>query len=243
MRYGNRDSRQGAIDRRFPLPQVNGMSAKLIDPTLLFRFEIPVQHNACVWTTHGLKLPATCRLPSFGALSERTVFAEVRMAWNSSGIAVHLLVNGKRQPPWCRDSRLDESDGFHFWVDTRCSPGIHRATQFCHRFLWMPSGGGSKREQPVAAMVPINRARNHPRAVPAGQLKIAAFPRHDGYELSGWVPATALTGFDPQQQPKIGLYYAVLDRELGWQSLTLGPEYPVMDDPSLWGEGLLVEAS
>ena len=31
----------------------------------------------------------------------------------------------------------------------------------------------------------------------------------------------------------------VIDRELGWQTFSLGPEYPVMDDPSLWGEAVL----
>ena len=39
-----------------------------------------------------------------------------------------------------------------------------------------------------------------------------------------------------------GVQYAVIDRELGWQTLTLGPEYPVMDDPSLWGEAVLAGA-
>jgi hypothetical protein len=103
----------------------------------------------------------------------------------------------------------------------------------------MPAGGGPKRERPVVALVPIHRARSHPKSIPANALKIAAFPRHDGYELSGFVPAAAMTGFDPKEQPRLGLYYAVLDRELGWQTFALGPEYPVMDDPSLWGEATL----
>jgi hypothetical protein len=152
---------------------------------------------------------------------------------------VHVLVAGKRQLPWCRDTRLDESDGFHFWIDTRCSPGIHRATQYCHRFLWMPGGSGPKHELPLTALLPINRARNNPKPVQPGLLKVAAMARHDGYELSGFVPAAALTGFDPGQQPRVGIYYAVIDRELGWQTLTLGPEFPVIDDPSLWGEAVL----
>ena len=164
------------------------------------------------------------------------------MAWSKIGIGLHVLVNGKRQLPWCRDSRLEDSDGFHIWIDTRCSPGIHRATQYCHRFLWMPAGGGPKREKPLASLIPINRARSHPKPLAADQLKIAAFPRHDGYELSGFIPAAALTGFDASEQPRIGLYYAVVDRELGWQTLSLGPEFPVMDDPSLWGEAALAKA-
>ena len=218
------------------------MSASLIDPTLLFRFELQLQEDACQWSSRGLSLPTTCRLPCFGALADRVVFADVRLAWNHQGIGVQVMVNGKRQLPWCRDSRLDDSDGFQLWIDTRCSPGIHRATQFCHRFLWMPAGGGPRREHAIAALIPIHRARSHPRPVSADQLKVAAHPRHDGYELSGWVPAAAMTGYDPQQQPRLGIYYAVIDRELGWQTLALGPEYPVLDDPSLWGEAVLVDA-
>tara|TARA_R110002049_G_scaffold47902_1_gene138412 strand:+ start:118398 stop:119066 length:669 start_codon:yes stop_codon:yes gene_type:complete len=211
----------------------------LIDPSMLFRFEIALHKNPCKWTARGLSLPESCRLPSFGALAGREVYADVRMAWNSEGIGLNLKVNGKRQLPWCRETRLDESDGFHFWIDTRCSPSIHRATQYCHRFLWMPAGGGSNREKPVSALVPIHRARANPKPISPETLKLVAFPRHDGYELSGFVPAGAMTGFDPVQQARVGIYYAVVDRELGWQTLALGPEYPVTEDPSLWGEAAL----
>lgn len=211
----------------------------LIDPSFLFRFEISIREHTCQWSPKGLQLPESCRLPSFGTLAERPIFADVRMAWCKEGIGIQVLVSGKRQLPWCRDSRLEDSDGFHFWIDTRCSPGIHRATQYCHRFLWMPGGSGHKHEQPLTAMIPINRARTHPKPIKDGLLKVAAAPRHDGYDMSGFIPVAALTGFDPSQQPRVGLYYAVVDRELGWQTLALGPEYPVMEDPSLWGEAVL----
>jgi hypothetical protein len=88
-------------------------------------------------------------------------------------------------------------------------------------------------------LVPINRARGQPAAVEPGALQIAARARHDGYSLSGFVPRQALTGYDPEDQPRIALYYAAVDRELGWQTLTLGPEYPVTDDPSLWSQAVL----
>jgi len=64
--------------------------------------------------------------------------------------------------------------------------------------------------------------------------------RHDGYEISAWIPSEALTGYSPDEQPRVALYYAVIDREHGWQGLTLGPDYPVTDDPSLWSEASLL---
>ena len=103
----------------------------------------------------------------------------------------------------------------------------------------MPAGGGSQREKPVAALIAINRARGNPKQIRPDQLAIMALPRHDGYELSGVIPAEAMTGFNPTDQPRIGFYYAVIDRELGWQTLCLGPEYPVAEDPSMWVEAAL----
>ncbi|OYP35247.1 hypothetical protein CGZ80_12175 [Rhodopirellula sp. MGV] len=193
------------------------------------------------WTDKGLELPDRCRVPSFGSLADRPSYADVRIGWSESGLGFHLRVVGKRQLPWCRDTRLDESDGFHLWLDTRCSPNIHRATQYCHRFLFMPAGGGPRRERPVASLIEINRARTNPKPIPPEALKIKTVARHDGYELSGLIPDHAMTGYAPKDQSRLGLYFAVLDRELGWQTLSLGEEYPVMEDPSLWAEADLVD--
>lgn len=215
----------------------------LIDPAFLFRFEINLRQTAVRWSDTGLELPESHRLPSFGELAGRPVFADVRVGWSADGIAIDVRVSGKRQVPWCRINRADDSDGFQLWIDTRCSPGIHRATQYCHRFLWMPSGAEANRERPVATWLPIHRARSQPKPVPEGSLRVAAVSRHDGYRLSGFVPAAALTGFDPRGQPRLGFYYAVIDRELGWQTFALGPEYPVLEDPSLWGQAVLLASS
>lgn len=216
------------------------MTNQLVDPTILFRFEVRLLQAKLDWTKRGLELPPACRMPSFGALSGGPIFADLRIAWSTEGIGFTLKVAGKRAMPWCRESRLDESDGLHLWMDTRNSPNIHRATQHCHRFLWLPAGGGPQRDRPVATIVPINRARANPKTIPNGALLIHAAPKHDGYELSGLIPTKAMTGFDPIDQPRIGFYYAVNDRELGNQSLTLSDSFPVAEDPSLWGEAALV---
>jgi hypothetical protein len=59
--------------------------------------------------------------------------------------------------------------------------------------------------------------------------------RIDGYLLQACVPAEALTGFDPAEHGRLGFTYAVVDRELGWQTFSIGPEFPFVEDPSLWG--------
>nr|WP_283435032.1 hypothetical protein [Neorhodopirellula lusitana] len=215
-------------------------TSQLVDPTILFRFEVRILQADLTWTKRGIELPATHRVPSFGALSGAPTFADLRMGWSDEGIGFAMKVVGKRAMPWCRDTRLDESDGLHLWFDTRNSPNIHRATQHCHRFLWLPAGGGPQRERPVASMILINRARGNPKPVMPGTLQIHAAPKHDGYEISGLIPTAAMTGFDPKDQPQLGFYYMVTDRELGVQALTLGDNFPVAEDPSLWGEAALV---
>lgn len=213
---------------------------QLVDPTILFRFEVRLLQHELEWTSRGLTLPEACRLPSFGALSGGPIFADLRLAWSPEGIGFTVKVAGKRAMPWCRDTRLDESDGVHLWMDTRNSPNIHRATQYCHRFLWLPAGGGPQRERPVATLIPINRARGNPKPVSSKRLQIHAAPKHDGYEMSGLIPASAMTGYDPIDQPRMGFFYAITDRELGYQSLTLSDQFPVSEDPSLWGEAALI---
>ncbi|MCM2369787.1 hypothetical protein NB063_04045 [Rhodopirellula sp. ICT_H3.1] len=213
---------------------------QLVDPTILFRFEVRLLRHELKWSSRGLTLPESCRLPSFGALSGGPIFADLRVAWAPEGIGFTVKVAGKRAMPWCRDTRLDESDGLHIWMDTRNSPNIHRATQHCHRFLWLPAGGGPQRERPVARLIPINRARGNPKPIGDKVLQIHAAPKHDGYEMSGLIPAEAMTGYDPIDQPRMGFFYAVADRELGYQAFTLSEAFPVVEDPSLWGEAALI---
>ncbi len=226
------------------MPTPTTAPAPLIDPTFLFRFEVPIHEHNCTFgltaTKPGLELPEHCRIASFGELSGKRNFADVRMAWDQSAIAFVAEVSGKKTAPWCRDSRMEDSDGFHLWIDTRCSPGIHRATQYCHRFLFMPSGGGPRRESPMTALMPINRARQNPKPPPPSSIQLHVQPRHDGYRMAGRIAAAAMTGFDAIQYPRIGLFFTVIDRELGWQTFTLSQEYPVVEDPSLWGEASLI---
>ena len=212
----------------------------LIDPTFLFEFEIPVEHTDSAWDRRGVKLADKHQLPHLGSLGGGPSYADVRAAWSDAGLFFWMSIDGKRQLPWCRDTRMDESDGLHVWIDTRCSPDVHRATQHCHRFLFLPTGGGPRREVPVADWVAINRARQNPKPVAKEHLAVASTMRHDGYELSGHVAAAALTGYDPRDQRRVKLFYQVADREMGTQSLSLGEPFPVAEDPSTWPQAVLV---
>ncbi len=100
---------------------------------------------------------------------------------------------------------------------------------------FLPSGDGAGLRSPVARLLPINRAKEEPKAVATAALCVRSETLAGGYLLEAHLPGSVLTGFDPDEYPRLGFSYAVIDRELGWQTLSVGPELPFTEDPCLWG--------
>jgi len=211
------------------------MTDQLVSPLFLFRVSVPCWYRRQLWSEDGASLEPRYRLPSFGELEGKSLFADLRMAWSEEGLAFQLTVIGKSHVPWCRADRLEDSDGLHVWIDTRDTRTIHRASMFCHRFSFLPFGTGSGLNSPVARIVPISRAKENPKTLSAGGPRVCSEKRIGGYALGAMIPASALTGYDPEEYPRLGFSYAITDRELGWQTFTLGAEFPFTSDPSLWG--------
>ncbi len=211
------------------------MSQPLIDSTFLFNFSTPCLYRSPLWNAKGVELPTANLIPCFGELEGKEIFAELRAAWSEKGLLFDLTVRGKRQIPWCRDSRLLDSDGLQIWIDTRDTHNIHRATRFCHQFLFLPMGSGRRGDEPVATMMKVNRAREESRTLNAAKMPVVSNRTTDGYRMSVHIPAVCLTGFDPSEHHQLGFMYMVHDRELGVQTFSMGPEFPVTEDPSTWG--------
>ena len=209
------------------------MSNDLLAPSFLFRFLLTLKRIDGAWPS-CVPLGDQHRLLNFTALDDARRSADVRAAWNDRGLLFSLEVSGKKHQPWCREGRIEESDGFHLWIDTRDTKNIHRASRFCHHFAFLPAGGGHRLDQPIAEQVLINRARENAHPVRPGVLSVQSKKRLDGYALDCFVPAEALTGFDAVDYPRLGFFYAVVDRELGLQTLASSPEFPYQEDPSLW---------
>jgi hypothetical protein len=206
----------------------------MLPQRFLFRFSLPCLYREPLWNGDGAKLEEQYRLPSLAELENRASPAEFRVAWSESGLAFSVRVTGKQQPAWCRATRPEDSDSVQLWIDTRDVHNVHRAGRFCHRFVFLPAGGGRQLDEPVAQTLPINRAREQPRPIDAKKLLVRSQPQTDGYVLEALIPAEALTGFDPQEHPRLGFTYAVIDRELGEQTLGVGSPMPYQEDPSLW---------
>ena len=217
------------------------MSKTLLPPRFLFRFAVPCLYRDPLWTAKGAPLDEDCRIIGFDELDGGRTFADVRFAWSEKGVAFSVRVGGKRRSVRCDVGRPLESDGLQVWIDTRDTHNIHRAGRFCHRFVFLPAGGARRSAEPWAEQVAINRARENPHSVSSDDLQVRSENRVDGYWLQGFIAASALTGYDPNDHQRLGFTYLVFDHELGEQTFSCPRPFPFHEDPSLWGTLELVK--
>ena len=213
----------------------NEEPAQLLPSPMLFRFAVPCfYHEGPLWKNVGADLSDKYRIVSFAELDDQPSWADLRIAWNETGMLIRLDVDGKRSAPWCRESRYEDSDGLTLWIDTRDTQTVHRASRFCQSFCFMPGGTGAKHEQPLGLPLKINRAKEEAPLISIRELRVQTKRTENGYQLAGFIPVAALHGFDATEHPRLGFAYLVRDRELGEQTLSVGTEFPIASDPSLW---------
>jgi hypothetical protein len=181
-----------------------------------------------------LDLPASCRVDNHAGMDELRNFADVRLAWNENGIALQVEVRRKEQPPAGDAARPRHADGVTLWLDTRDARTSHRASQYCHQFHFLPTGGGPEKDLPAFVQSKINRASRDAPTAPASAVSFRCVLRGGGYRIEAFLSAAALQGWDPEQHPRAGIFYAVHDQELGTQTLGAGPDFPFAEDPTLW---------
>jgi hypothetical protein len=209
----------------------------LIPSGFLFRIAYPCRHAKGIPDEEGdqlLDLPESCRIDNFAGMDERRNFADVRLAWNELGLALQVEVRGKQQAPQADAGRPRGSDGVTLWIDTRDARASHRASRYCHQFHFLPTGGGPDHDEPMFAQTRINRALHDAPLAGAGAVLFRSQSTKTGYLLEAFLPAAVLNGFDPEQNRRLGFYYAVRDAELGEQVLGVGADFPYWEDPSLW---------
>lgn len=213
----------------------------ILPPAFFFRYAIAVPFQADLPRKRGrlLGLPESCTLPRVNLSESDPAFGDVRMAWNRQGLGISVEVKGKSMPLSGNPHAPAQSDGLQVWIDTRNTQTIHRASRYCHHFCLLP-GAEKKKLVPKALELAIARAREERPLADAKDLRIEATRHSDGYLLEAWLPAKSLVGYDPEANPQLGFYYLLEDAELGRQVLTVGPEFPFDQDPSLWSSLELV---
>lgn len=210
---------------------------QLVPARFLFRLSRPCYYVADLPDDDEdlFDLPESCRLDTFAGLDGRDDFADVRMAWNEGGLAVQVTVKGKDLNLSGDLTRPRLSDGLSLWIDTRDSRTSHRASRFCHQFHFLPTGAGPDRTEPGWVQTPIHRAIGESTLADPREIDLRVRRPAGGYRMAAWIGAAALTGYDPEQNPKMGMFYVLRDTEKGEQSSGVMTDLPFAEDPSLWG--------
>ncbi len=218
------------------------MSA-LVPNRFLFKFEFPLHRCAPPPSMDGDadKWDVRFRLPALHAIDGEPGFANLYAAWDDEGLYLACRVSGKRQPPRCDPARFWKSDNVRAMTDMRDTRNIRRATRFCQQFYLLPTGGGRSGKDAVGGGAQVQRATENAPVAGESDIPIASKIAKTGYSLTAHLPAPILSGFDPAENPRIGLLIMVEDQELGQQSLTVGDDLNWWIDPSTWPTAVLVE--
>jgi hypothetical protein len=181
-----------------------------------------------------LDLPAACALPEWGQLDAIAPWARVRIAWNTRGLGIAVSAQGISDEQF----RRDRPEGFalaQFWIDTRDTRNVSRATRFCHRFVARLAPAGARRNLIVdVSQRPIARAQADAPICRPELIESRVAVDKSGWMLELFIPAQALNGFDPETNRRFGFAYQIADQVRDDQFLSVGREFPLGDNPSLW---------
>ncbi len=216
---------------------------ELIPNRFLFKFEFPLHRCARAPKIDGRadKWNPKYLLPPMHQLDGEAGFGNVYAAWNEDGLYIACQVEGKSRLPRCESATYWKADNLRLMTDMRDTRNIRRATRFCQQFYFLPTGGKSQQRGPVAGSALVRRATQDAPVVKPGVIPIAARVGKTGYSLTAHLSASVLQGFDPAENPRIGLYYMLEDGELGQQSLTIGDDLNWSIDPSTWPTAKLMQ--
>ncbi len=195
----------------------------------MFIKELPLKKNS-----HLVELDEGHRIDNFAGMDNEKNFADVRLGWNELGIGISVEVRGKQQLAVGNPDRPRGSDGVTLWLDMRDARTGHRGSRNCHQFHFLASGGGPEHDEPAFVQTKINRALEDAPFAAVGAVLLKVQSKKSGYLLEAFLPASVLNGYDPDEHRRLGFFYAVRDDELGEQLLSMSPEFPFWEDPSLW---------
>jgi hypothetical protein len=183
-----------------------------------------------------LDLPASCRLPTTAPLDGIAAWADVRVAWNPSGLAIVVEANASAATRSQRD-RPDGMDGVQLWIDTRDTRDVSRATRFCHRFSARLGGLAAGPRSPLSLELtqrPIARAIADAPIGRPDHLEGRAERLKSGWRVELFLHAEGLHGFDPETNRRLGFAYQVSEVDREDQFLGVGRDFPIGENPSLW---------
>lgn len=212
----------------------------LVPNRLLFRFEFPIRYRKAPTIDGDLSdWPDKFLLPDLGGLDAQPGFGRVYMGWNETGLFIACAVDGRRSAFQCDAKSFWKGDNLRLCTDMRDTRDLKRGSRYCQQFYFLPAGGGRDGRSPIAGAARIPRATENAPPVGPGVIQVAGEREGARYTLEGFIPAEALSGFDPDEHRRIGVYTLIEDRDLGQQHLTVGDDLNWYLDPSTWATGVL----
>lgn len=213
----------------------------LIPRRAFFRFEIPIHHmpklpriDADLGKWHARYLA-----PPLIEIEGRPPLADIYWAWNDEYFIFAVDVPNRVGGLVCDPKEWWKGDGLRLCLDTRDTRENKRATRFCHFFYFMPIGGGKNGDQPVIGTHKMSRAKEPPPPVDVSRILIASRVQRRSYVLEAAIPSACLTGWEPSDHPRIGIFTKIRDTSLGDQHLTVDDELGWNADPSTWATAVL----
>lgn len=215
----------------------------LVPNRFLFRFELTLHrcHRPPAIDGRVDAWQDEWRIPPLFGIDGEQGFGDIYVTWDPDGLYVGCEVGGKTRPPRCDPGQFWKADNLRLMTDMRDTRHIRRATRFCQHFYFLPVGGGRRGRDPVAGSRTVNRATDNAPVFAPGEIPIASNVTKAGYSLTAHLPARCLNGFDPVENPRIGLCYMLEDGELGQQALTVGDDLNWNIDPSTWVTAVLAD--
>jgi hypothetical protein len=213
----------------------------LVPTRFLFRYEIAIRRFNTPPPLDGAGGGFTddYRLPRLHDLEGKSGFADLALGWHETGLYLSVHVGNKSQPPKCDAERFWKHDNVRLMTDMRDAREIRRATRYCQHFYFLPTGGGKKKDQPVAGTHRIQRASEHAALIDGARIPVVAVINDRFWSLDAHIPAPCLAGFNPGEHARIGFHTVVEDREHGQQALVVGDDLAWNFDPSTWATGML----
>ncbi len=210
----------------------------LLPQAFWFRFAFPCARVEGIPRANAssglLGLPEACGLPGLEQLNQDARWAEVRLGWNTRGLGITVVAEGVSP-----QQLVQRPEGFavaQFWVDTRDTRNVSRATRFCHRFVARLERGESRGRLHVeVTQRPIARAVADAPLCRSDEIPARVELSRTGWLLELFLPSQVLHGFDPDTNRRLGFAYQVADNVREDQFLGVGRDLPVGENPSLWG--------
>lgn len=177
-------------------------------------------------------------VPDLGFLEDIPKVSDVYMAWNEQGLYFGVEVKKKRQ---VRSSfaRHWTGDSFQIWLDTRDVKTARRAGRHCHQFNCLPTGGGPNGDLPIVKPTQIDRSKEKWNVPLPEDIPVASRITSSGYTLEVALPADILSGYDPEEFPRLGFTYYLNNSEWPSQWWSADRDLRVYIDPSTWGTAVL----